>query len=226
MYGGTCFYRNSGKITGVHQKIDRIARIQLNKYIPKQIKFPKIDDIIHFEGFNGPDGIRTRDSSKDVPRYVVTPTDLTDRELLDSLNDHIHNLSQALRNHNNERAAFESAWMAHAISDGLSPAHHNPMSGNFKHLIFECGMIPIVIPTKYKTICLNDDDITNLASKGFDAMFLESLSRVHSAKIYENFGRTGWTLHLFKQTNKILIPEMVKVVALAWYQAIILAQKS
>jgi len=223
MYGGTCFYRNSGTYSGVHQKIDRIARRQLNKYIPKSIKFPKIDDILYFEGSNGPDGIRTRDSSKDVPRYVITPTDSKDRELLDTLNGYIQNLSQALKDKNSERAAFESAWMAHAISDGLSPAHHNPMSGDFKHLIFECGMIPIVVPAKFEINYLDDEDIDRLAKLGFENLFLESLHKIYSAKIYERFGKIGWTWHLASETRNMLIPEIAKVVALAWYQAILMA---
>lgn len=225
MYGGTCFYRNSGKYSGVHQKIDRIARRQLNKYIPKSIKFPKIDDILHFEGSNGPDGIRTREPSKDVPRYVITPTDSKDRELLDTLHSHIQNLSQALKDNNIERAAFESAWMAHAISDGLSPAHHNPMSGNFKHLIFECGMIPIIAAAKFDSLCLHDSDIQKLKGEGFEKQFLKSVHKIHSARIYQDFGKIGWTPKLAGITKNMLIPEIAKIVALAWYQAILIASK-
>src|SRR5665811_2006189 len=159
MYAGITLYRNSGKVTGVHQKIDRIARRQLNKYIPKSIKFPSIDEILHFEGNNGPDAIRIKDPSKDVPRYVVTPTDPKDRETLDEIHDYIVNLSEALKNHNNERAAFEVAWIGHAIGDSLSPAHHNPMHGTFKHIMFEAGMVLFIAPSKFDITCLNDKDI-------------------------------------------------------------------
>jgi hypothetical protein len=31
-----------------------------------------------------------------------------------------------LKANNNERAAFEASWLAHAIVDGLTPAHHYP----------------------------------------------------------------------------------------------------
>jgi len=226
MYAGITLYRNSGKITGVHQKIDRIARFQLNKYIPKSVRFPSIDEILHFEGNNGPDAIRIKDSSKDVPRYVVTPTDLSDREVLDELHNFIVNLSKALKNHNNERAAFEAAWMGHAIGDSLSPAHHNPMNGTFKHVMFEAGMVLFIAPSKFKITCLNDKDINQLQQKGFEAIFLESLHKIHTSKIYQEFSEKGWTINLISKTKKMLIPEIAKVLALAWYQTIILAQKS
>lgn len=226
MYGGIGLYRNSGNITGVHQKIDRIARRQLNKYIPKSVKFPKINEILYFEGDNSPDAIRIKDSSKDVPRYVITPTDPTDRELLDTLRGHIRNLSEAIRNHNNERAAFEAAWMGHAISDGLSPAHHNPMSGTFKHVMFEAGMVLFVAPAKFKAIYLKDSEIERLSRVGFEKLFLESLHKIYSAKIYEKFGKMGWTWHLANETRNMLIPEIAKVITLAWYQAISMATTS
>ena len=39
----------------------------------------------------------------------------------------IRDRARALRTNNSERAAFEAAWMAHAITDGLTPAHHFPL---------------------------------------------------------------------------------------------------
>ena len=39
---------------------------------------------------------------------------------------HLAGLTKALKNNETERAAFESAWLAHAIVDGLTPPHHYP----------------------------------------------------------------------------------------------------
>lgn len=223
MYAGITLYRHSGRFTGVHQKIDRLARHKIQKFIPKSIKFPSIDEILHFEGNNGPDAIRIKDSSRDVPRYVLTPDDLTDREALDELHNYIVNLSKALKSHNIHRAAFESAWMGHAVSDSLSPAHHNPMGGFFKHVLFEAGMVLFIMPYKYKINSLSIADINRLKKNGFEAIFLESLKKIHSAKIYDDFGKIGWTPHLISVTKNMLIPELAKVLALGWYQAIIMA---
>jgi hypothetical protein len=58
------------------------------------------------------------------PRSFLDPNDTA---LLEMIDGHIGNLVRALRTNNSERAAFEAAWMAHAITDGLTPAHHFPL---------------------------------------------------------------------------------------------------
>jgi hypothetical protein len=47
---------------------------------------------------------------------------------------HHDNLVKALRKQNQEKAAFEAAWLAHAIVDGLTPAHHFPLSDKIEEL--------------------------------------------------------------------------------------------
>lgn len=53
---------------------------------------------------------------------------LDQRSVLTMISDHHWNLVRALHDKNNVRAAFEAAWMAHMITDGLTPAHHYPLS--------------------------------------------------------------------------------------------------
>jgi len=127
MYAGTTFRRDSGRIVGVHQKIDRASRRLLKKLIGKDAAFPSISQILHFEGINGPDGIKRKSPSKDEPWHYIDPTKDDDRALIGLINDHMANLVVALRTKNDERAAFEAAWLAHAIVDGLTPAHHYPV---------------------------------------------------------------------------------------------------
>ena len=124
MYSGTTFRVKSGRVMGVHQRIDRVARKQINKYIPSSVKFPETKEILHFEGKNGPDGIKRKNPSKDEPWHFINPADKTDRQLIKLVEGHIDNLARALKEKDEERAAFEAAWMAHAVVDGLTPAHH------------------------------------------------------------------------------------------------------
>ena len=134
MYSGTTFRKKSGHFIGVHQKIDRIARRNL-KHIPGVAGgFPVIKDILHFEGNNGPDGIKRKSPSMDEPWHYIDPTKPDDREILTMIADHHYNLVQALKHKNEARAAFEAAWMAHAIVDGLTPAHHYPLSDKIEEL--------------------------------------------------------------------------------------------
>lgn len=134
MYSGTTFHKNSGGFIGVHQKIDRIARRSLAKQPGVGPGFPAIKDILHFEGNNGPDGVKRKSPSIDEPWHYIDPLNSDDRQLVEIINDHYGNLVEALRSKNDARAAFETAWIAHAITDGLTPAHHFPLSDKIEEL--------------------------------------------------------------------------------------------
>lgn len=118
--------KHSGELIGTHQKLDKTARWLLNKHLPiAQKKFPSIDEILYFEGIRGPDGLKRKSPGVDEPEHFIQPGK-DDGLLIGYIRDHHYNLVQALKNKNPERAAFEAAWMAHAITDGLTPAHHYP----------------------------------------------------------------------------------------------------
>lgn len=134
MYSGTTFNTRSGRVIGVHQKIDRVARRHITRHIPTSMNFPSIRQILHFEGLNGPDGIKRKSPSRDEPWHFIDPHDPDDRGLIVMIDDHIYNMAKALRTNNVERAAFEAAWLAHAVVDGLTPAHHYPLEEKLEEL--------------------------------------------------------------------------------------------
>lgn len=126
MYSGSTITKHSGKVIGTHQKIDRIARKHLRKVVHEPVSFPLSKDILRFEGKNGPDGIKRKSPAQDEPWHYYNPFDETDSSLLDLIQEHYKNLVLQLKAENNERASFEAAWLAHALVDGLTPAHHFP----------------------------------------------------------------------------------------------------
>ncbi len=126
MYSGTTLTNYSGSIIGAHQKIDRTAHKFLSELISDQEKFPTIRDVLHFEGKNGPDGIKSKSPAKDEPWHFYDPFDPDDTKLLDDLVQHYDELVRQLKKGSPERAAFDAAWLAHVIVDGLTPAHHFP----------------------------------------------------------------------------------------------------
>lgn len=134
MYSGTTFRTKSGRVIGVHQKIDRIAHRYIVKALPKRTYFPSSSEILHFEGLNGPDGIKRKSPAKDEPWHYIDPTNPDDTDIITMISDHIHNMARALQEKNNVRVAFEAAWMAHAITDGLTPAHHYPLEAKLEEL--------------------------------------------------------------------------------------------
>ena len=266
MYAGTTLRHGSGKIVGVHQKIDRVARQHLNRFVGKSINFPTIKQILHFEGKNGPDGLKRKSSSVDEPWHYIDPTSPDDLDLVGMINDHVANLAQALRDKNNARASFESAWLAHAVVDGLTPPHHYPlgdkieelwgksrherltvmdkniirginrrdtlsknweywgMGGVFTtHFMFEWGVATIIAPDKFEKSYPTTADIKRMRLIGFEATFLQSVQKVYAMKLYDEYGRTGWTRKLAIKTKKTLMPVIIKTVILAWYQAVLLS---
>ncbi len=133
MYSGTTLNQKSGNMLGVHQRIDRVARKQLKPYLDDSF-FPHIKNILHFEGKNGPDGIKRKMPATDELWHFIDPENSGDRTLLDVIHDHHINLVKALKSKDEQRAAFEAAWLAHAVVDGLTPAHHYPLEDKLKEL--------------------------------------------------------------------------------------------
>jgi hypothetical protein len=130
MYSGTTLTAASGRLVGAHQKIDRVARRHLHDLMQEHLSipttFPAIGKILHFEGRNGPDGIKRKSPAKDEPWHYFSPYDETDTLLIELIDGHYRNLVAALRKNDMVVASFEAAWMAHAVVDGLTPAHHYP----------------------------------------------------------------------------------------------------
>lgn len=110
-----------------HQKLDRVAYRHLRQILPPGQFFPTIRQILHFEGGHGPDATKLkRHKPGEQPWHFVNPFDLADTELHEQIALHYQGLVLALRQHDDVRSAFEAAWMAHALVDGLTPAHHYP----------------------------------------------------------------------------------------------------
>lgn len=125
MYSGTTFTNLSGNWLGVHQKLNRSARASMVK-ITGLKRFPSSKQINHFEGKNGPDGIKSKSPSQDEPWHYYDPYDPDDTQLLELIKQHYDALVENLRAQDDEKAAFEAAWLSHALVDGLTPAHHYP----------------------------------------------------------------------------------------------------
>ncbi len=138
MYSGMyIFSKHVGVIAGAHQKIDRVARQDLTNLLSDDKVFPKTKDILKFEGINGPDAIKIKSPGKDEPWHFINPFDGEDKRLYIILVGHYEELVKALKKKDMIRSAFEAAWLAHALVDGLTPAHHHPFEEQMRKL--RCG---------------------------------------------------------------------------------------
>jgi len=117
-----------------HQKIDRVALRHLHKLAEDCHGFPSQREILHFEGNNGPDAPKFKRTADDQPWHFIDPFNSEDTSLHLIVGDHYDRLVRALRDADRTRASFEAAWLAHALVDGMTPAHHYPYEEELERL--------------------------------------------------------------------------------------------
>ena len=263
MYSRITNYRKTDGVVGAHQKIDRAARRVLAEIAPDGIDFPAITEILYFEGSRGPDGLNSKSPGIDEPTHILMP-DNDDGELAGHIKDHIYNLGVALKKSDRIRASFEAAWLAHMITDGLTPAHHYPLKKEIKmldsreaeeidrvykkwvlpgsnpasfvrnnwryigpkgvmisHLLYELGVATMISPIAPKQLMLlpTDEEIEAVKQGRYIGVFYQGINNINDLKMYESYMKKGWTQSLATQTRQILVPEIVKQVALGWLAA-------
>jgi hypothetical protein len=118
---------------GAHQQIDRVARRRLDELFESPV-FPSFREIVRFEGKNGPDGIKVKSPARNEPWHYLQPLEDDNKEYLRIISNHYSLLVENLKQANRERAAFEAAWLAHAVVDGMTPAHHFPYEAVIEEL--------------------------------------------------------------------------------------------
>jgi hypothetical protein len=117
-----------------HQKIDKVAHKHLLELGP-DIFFPGIKQVLHFEGIKGPDSTKLkRPSNVEQPWHFIDPMNDNDTKLESLITAHYEQLVKNLKNKDDVRSGFEAAWLAHALVDGLTPAHHYPYEEELEKL--------------------------------------------------------------------------------------------
>jgi hypothetical protein len=118
-----------------HQKLDRVAHRHLKEVLPAG-NFPSLKEILYFEAGHGPDGakLKRQQQGGEQPWHFIDPHDATDQRLHELIQLHYDGLKNALAKDDSVRSAFEAAWLAHALVDGLTPAHHYPYEQELEKL--------------------------------------------------------------------------------------------
>jgi hypothetical protein len=136
MYAGFITPKRVVKRAGIHQRFDMAAYHLIEPYLPTEPEsFPTLKEVLHFEGYNGPDGLNTKSGLK--PKGIKPKDDSNPNHEYDPITDtgeipgliagHYAGLVESLKSHDTIRSAFEAAWLAHFVGDGLTPAHHWPL---------------------------------------------------------------------------------------------------
>lgn len=166
---------------GAHQRLDRFAYKQLAELLtPAELAgFPAPKQILEFEGINGPDGIKIKTPAQGEPWHYYNPHDKEDTQIIDAMRMNYKNLVSALRKGNVTRASFEAAWLAHAIVDGLTPAHHYPYE---EELVRLRGGASIETRTSYKDkLLMPGDTLPERLKHNWEMMGDKGLLSTHMA---------------------------------------------
>jgi len=262
MYSTTTLAKNTkfnGKLVGTHQLLDQAARKVLAQHLPEGRFFPSSKEILHFEGMRGPDGLKRKSPDEDDPSHMF---DGDGSGLIQQIADHHYNLVQTLKDCNHVRAAYEAAWMAHKLTDALTPAHHFPLSeakeelmsnkefvkifgepikgimhgrnmletmrNNWlywgaggcmsKHVAYEYGVavIAAALPRSALVPKMADGEFRRV---DWEKVLRAALEKTQPEQIYQKFRDEGWTTELAFAAKDVLLPEIVRVIALGWYSA-------
>jgi hypothetical protein len=118
-----------------HQKLDRVAYRHLGALIDQDVFFPTLKRILYFEGQRGPDSTNLKNNMNvEQPWHFINPFDDADTGIFKLIDGHYDNLVAALKSSDKMKAAYEASWLAHALVDGLTPAHHYPYEHEMERL--------------------------------------------------------------------------------------------
>ncbi len=84
------------RLISAHKKINLGASKHLGMLVDDQI-FPSFQQIMKFEGKNGPDGVKQKSPGKDEPWHYYDPFDEDDSQLLGIVEEHLISLTKELR---------------------------------------------------------------------------------------------------------------------------------
>lgn len=87
------------------------------------------------------------------------------------------------------------------------------------HLFYEMGVASSLTVAQFRSIGLTNEDFERVEREGYINYFMESIQEIDAMGTYQEFIKTGWSVHLANVSRKQLIPLIMKNVCLAWYAA-------
>lgn len=239
MNSGVTSHASRGKLNflGTHQKFDRAAFRLVRPLVDKN-KFPTRKNIIHFEGYNGPDGLKIK-GEYDTPHMWDPKKEVGFLPIW--INSHFKNMVNALKKEDMVRAAFDASWMAHYLTDGLTPAHHvdheeisdyykknNLVKSKWKrwgskgdmssHVTFESGVASMLVLSPLR-IKFDRKLYGEISEKGIVEIFKKESLKISQYDLYTKYIKRGWTIDTAKAVKTIVVPRIPQLVAASWLSA-------
>lgn len=222
---------------GTHQKFDREA-FRLIAPLVVADKFPRRRDILKFEGIGGPDGLKLKGDYN--TSHMWDPVNEIGH-LPIWIESHLKNMTSALKRGDIVEASFHAGWMAHYLTDSMTPAHHishELVAAEYKdagklryswlywgskglmstHVAFEMGVSSAMFfsPIRSK---FNQHIFDRIQDKGLARVVKEESLAVAKLELYDRFLKKGWTTDIARTMKKEVIPKTTQLIAAAWLTA-------
>ncbi len=239
MNSGLFSHLTRGKIlnsVGTHQKFDRTAYDLLKKRIDKD-KFPPRSLILKFEGSGGPDGLKFKGNYN--TDHLWDPVNKIGHLPL-WIEVNYKNFVQALKDGDMVKASFEAGFMAHYLTDSLTPAHH--LSHKFvleeyegkkyrkrwkvyghkglltSHVAFESGISSAIFFTPI-TVAFDETLLASIKKDGIKSVVGHESLAISKHKIYDQYLQKGWSAGLARTVKVTVVKRIPQLIAAAWLAA-------
>ncbi len=241
MNSGFITYFTKGKVLnniGTHQKFDKVAyrlirpRINLNK-------FPQQRQILKFEGMGGPDGLKMKSKNYRAD-HLWDPVNKIGH-LPSWVEIHYKNAVEALKNGDSVKASFELGFMAHYLTDSLTPAHHtnhklitaeyedaNRLRKNWvvwgrkglvsSHVMFESGVSTAIAFNRLR-VKFDEDLYNRIIQEGIKVVVEDESLRIAKLDLFDRYLKKGWTVDLAKTVKTVVVKRIPQLVAATWLAA-------
>lgn len=249
MYAGIITKKRTIKRLGIHQRFNGAAYKMIEEFLAPG-SFPQLKDIHHFEGVNGPDGLKLKADWKTGCNHIYDP-EAGEGDVPLRIESHYDNLVSSLKSGDLLRAAFEASWLAHFITDGLTPAHHYPLDtlkqelfgpdskhsfikrhfhwftrkgAMSTHLNFEAGISIALLMQPIRSY-LDGDKLAQARRLGPLAFFQQEAREIANLRLYDKFCTKGWTAEIARAIKEIIAPQASHVIGIVWLLAYLEAEQ-
>lgn len=240
MNSGFLTFATNGKAfrsVGTHQRFDREAFRLISPFVDNS-KFPRRKDILLFEGVGGPDGLKFK-GSYDTNHLWDPVNEIGHLPLW--IESHFDNLVKALKSEDLVEASFHAGWLAHYLTDSLTPAHHishDLVAAEYEeksrarkgwlywghkglmssHVHFEAGIATSMVLSPIKA-SFDDALYRRLKKDGIAQCVKEESYRISKLGLYDKFLKRGWSNKLAREIKLSVVPRIPQLIAAAWLLA-------
>jgi hypothetical protein len=222
---------------GTHQKFDRASYDLFKNRVIDTKKFPSRSMILNFEGSGGPDGLKFKGNYN--TDHMWDPVNKIGH-LPVWIDVNYKNLVKALKDGDEVKASFEAGFMAHYLTDILTPAHH--LTHQFildeyenkkyrkrwkiyghkgllsTHVAFEAGISSAIFFSPIKA-GFDEKLLNSIKKDGIKEVAMRESLAISKYKLYDQFITKGWNAQLAKNIKVVVVKRIPQLVAAAWVAA-------